>query len=42
VETPRGPYALGLVDRLDLVQGRVLSARVYYDTAALARALLPS
>lgn len=40
IETPRGPYTLGLVDRFDLVEGRVLSARSYYDTAALARALL--
>jgi hypothetical protein len=39
VEVPRGRYALGLVERFDLAGGRVLSARAYFDTAALARAL---
>jgi limonene-1,2-epoxide hydrolase len=37
--TPRGSYALGMVERFDLAGGRVLAARAYFDTAALARAL---
>lgn len=36
-----GTYLLGMVDRFDLVDGRILSARTYFDAAALARALLP-
>ena len=39
VPAPRGAYALGLVERFDLAGGRVLAARAYFDTAALARAL---
>ena len=40
VRTPsRSPYALGMVERFDLVAGRVLAARTYFDTASLARAL---
>lgn len=43
VPTPSGaPYALGMVDRFDLVAGRVLSARTYFDAASLARALAPA
>jgi limonene-1,2-epoxide hydrolase len=42
VPTPDGPYALGLVDRFDLVAGRVLAARSYFESAALARALGPA
>lgn len=34
-----GPYALGMVERFDLVAGRVLAARTYLDTAALAQAV---
>jgi hypothetical protein len=40
VPTRDGAYALGLVDRFDLVAGRVLAARSYFESAALARALL--
>jgi hypothetical protein len=39
VPTPRGPHAFGLVDRFDLLGGRVLAARSYFDANALARAL---
>ena len=39
VPTPNGVYALGLVDRFDLVRGRVLAARSYFESVALARAL---
>jgi uncharacterized protein (TIGR02246 family) len=42
VATPGGgSHALGLVERMDLVDGRILAARSYFDTAALARALAP-
>jgi limonene-1,2-epoxide hydrolase len=41
VPTPNGVYALGLVDRFDLVGGRVLAARSYFESVALARALAP-
>jgi hypothetical protein len=30
-----------MVDRFDLVAGRVLAARTYFDAVALARALAP-
>jgi limonene-1,2-epoxide hydrolase len=39
VPTPGGDYALGLVERFDLAAGRVLAARTYFESAALARAL---
>ena len=40
VPTPAGaPYALGMVERFDLVAGRVLAARTYLDAASLARAV---
>lgn len=40
VPTPSGgSYALGMVERFDLVAGRVLAARTYLDAASLARAL---
>jgi limonene-1,2-epoxide hydrolase len=42
VPAPRGPYALGLVERFDLAGGRVLAARAYFDAAALALALQPA
>ncbi|MBY0274360.1 hypothetical protein K2Z84_03390 [Candidatus Binatia bacterium] len=43
VPTPSGKsYALGMVERFDLVAGRVLAARTYFDAAALARALVPA
>jgi len=35
-------YALGMVDRFDLVSGRVLAARTYLDAASLARGLAPA
>ena len=41
VPTPNGVYPLGLVDRFDLVGGRVLAARSYFESVALARALRP-
>lgn len=42
VPTPSGAtYALGMIDRFDLVAGRVLAARTYFDAASLARALSP-
>lgn len=42
VPTPTGAtYALGMVERFDLVAGRVLAARTYLDSASLARALVP-
>jgi hypothetical protein len=31
-----------MVERFDLVAGRVLAARTYFDAAALARALVPA
>lgn len=40
VPTPAGTtYALGMVERFDLVAGRVLAARTYFDAASLARVL---
>jgi len=39
VPTPIGVYPLGLVDRFDLVRGRVIAARSYFESVALARAL---
>jgi limonene-1,2-epoxide hydrolase len=39
--TPRGPHAFGAVERFDLAGGRVLAARHYFETGALARALAP-
>lgn len=39
VPTAAGAYALGLVERFDLVDGAVLAARAYFESAALARAL---
>ena len=40
VPTPSGgSYALGMVERFDLVAGRVLAARTYLDAASLARAV---
>src|SRR5262245_29384642 len=39
VPTPRGPHAFGAVERFDLAGGRVLAARQYFETGALARAL---
>lgn len=40
VPTPSGgSYALGMVERFDLVAGRVLAARTYFDAASLALAL---
>jgi limonene-1,2-epoxide hydrolase len=41
VPTPNGVYPLGLVDRFDLLRGRVLAARSYFESVALARALRP-
>jgi len=42
VPTPSGAtYALGMIDRFDLVAGRVLAARTYFDAASLTRALSP-
>ncbi|MEW6269631.1 MAG: nuclear transport factor 2 family protein, partial [Thermodesulfobacteriota bacterium] len=34
-----GSYAFAMVDRFDLVDGRILAARSYFDAAALAAAL---
>ncbi len=42
VPTPNGVYPLGLVDRFDLVHGRAIAARSYFESAALARALQPA
>lgn len=40
VPTPSGgSYALGMIERFDLVAGRVLAARTYLDAAALAQAV---
>jgi hypothetical protein len=39
VPTPSGVHPLGLVERLDLVRGRAIAARYYFESAALARAL---
>jgi limonene-1,2-epoxide hydrolase len=39
VATPAGAHAFGLVERFDLVGGRVLAARQYFETGSLARAL---
>jgi limonene-1,2-epoxide hydrolase len=41
VPIPDGVHPLGLVERFDLVAGRVLAARAYFESAALARALAP-
>jgi hypothetical protein len=38
VPAPEGGSPIGIVDRLDLVEGRVLAARSYFDSSALARA----
>jgi ketosteroid isomerase-like protein len=37
--TPAGPHAFGAVERFDLAGGRVLAARHFFETGALARAL---
>jgi ketosteroid isomerase-like protein len=43
VPTPTGAtYAFGMVERFDLVAGRVLAARSYFDASSLARALTPA
>ncbi len=42
IETPAGPRAFGAIERFDLVGGRVLAARHYFETGALARALAVS
>jgi limonene-1,2-epoxide hydrolase len=39
IEAPAGPHAFGAIERFDLVGGRVLAARHYFETGALARAL---
>jgi hypothetical protein len=39
ISTPAGPHAFGAIERFDLVGGRVLAARHYFETGALARAL---
>lgn len=39
IPTPAGPHAFGAIERFDLVGGRVLAARHYFETGALARAL---
>jgi hypothetical protein len=39
VPTPNGVYPLGLVERFDLVAGRVLAGRAYFESVALTRAL---
>jgi hypothetical protein len=39
VPTACGGYAFAMVERFDLVGGRILAARGYFDAAALARAL---
>jgi limonene-1,2-epoxide hydrolase len=36
---PSGAHAFGLVERFDILGGRVLAARHYFETGALARAL---
>ena len=41
VATPAGPHAFGAVERFDLAGGRVLAARQYFETGALARILQP-
>jgi len=44
VPTPAGgaAYVYGMVERFDLVAGRVLTARTSFDAASLARALAPA
>ncbi len=39
VPTPAGGHAFGAVERFDLLGGRVLAARSYFESGALARAL---
>ena len=39
IEAPAGPHAFGAIERFDLVGGRVLAGRHYFETGALARAL---
>lgn len=41
VPTADGVHPFGLVERFDLLAGRVLAARTYFESVALARALSP-
>jgi limonene-1,2-epoxide hydrolase len=39
IPTPAGSHPFGAIERFDIVGGRVLAARHYFETGALARAL---